>query len=87
MCEYFSISHNELVGKRRDQKVVKPRQVAMFLCKELTGASYPEIGSEFGGRDHTTVMHSCRKIDANIEDPYFRTSLDNIKNMLGGMAR
>ena len=87
VCEYFSISHNELVGKRRDQKVVKPRQVAMFLCKELTGASYPEIGSEFGGRDHTTVMHSCRKIDANIEDPYFRTSLDNIKNMLGGMAR
>lgn len=87
VCEYFSISHNELVGKRRDQKVVKPRQVAMYLCKELTGASYPEIGSEFGGRDHTTVMHSCRKIDSNIEDPYFRTSLDNIKNMLGGMAR
>ena len=87
VCEYFSISHNELVGKRRDQKVVKPRQVAMYLCKELTGASYPEIGSEFGGRDHTTVMHSCRKIDANIEDPYFRTSLENIRNMLGGMAR
>lgn len=87
VCEYFSISHNELVGKRRDQKVVKPRQVAMYLCKEFTGASYPEIGSEFGGRDHTTVMHSCRKIDANIEDPYFRTSLDNIRNMLGGMGR
>lgn len=87
VCEYFSISHNELVGKRRDQKVVKPRQVAMFLCKELTGASYPEIGQEFGGRDHTTVMHSCRKIDSNIEDPYFRTSLDNIKNMLGGLGR
>lgn len=87
VCEYFSISHNELVGKRRDQKVVKPRQVAMYLCKELTGASYPEIGSEFGGRDHTTVMHSCRKIDSNIEDPYFRTSLDNIKNMLSGVSR
>lgn len=84
VCEYFSISHNELVGKRRDQKVVKPRQVAMYLCKELTGGSYPEIGQEFGGRDHTTVMHSCRKIDANIEDPYFRTSLENIRNMLGG---
>jgi len=87
VCEYFSINHNELVGKRRDQKVVKPRQVAMYLCKELTGASYPEIGQEFGGRDHTTVMHSCRKIDANIEDPYFRTSLENIRNMLGGMVR
>lgn len=87
VCEYFSISHNELIGKRRDQKVVKPRQVAMYLCKELTGASYPEIGGEFGGRDHTTVMHSCRKIDANIEDPYFRTSLDNIRSMLGGMGR
>jgi chromosomal replication initiator protein len=87
VCEYFSISMNELNGKRRDQKVVKPRQVAMFLCKELTGASYPEIGSEFGNRDHTTVMHSCRKIDANIEDPYFRTSLENIRNMLSGVGR
>jgi chromosomal replication initiator protein len=84
VCEYFSVSHNELIGKRRDQKVVKPRQVAMYICKEFTGASYPEIGQAFGGRDHTTVMHSCRKIDANIEDPYFRTSLDNIRNMLGG---
>jgi chromosomal replication initiator protein len=87
VCEYFSISMNELNGKRRDQKVVKPRQVAMFLCKELTGASYPEIGLEFGGRDHTTVMHSCRKIDANIEDPYFRTSLENVRNMLSGVGR
>lgn len=87
VCEYFSISHNELIGRRRDQKIVKPRQVAMYLCKELTGGSYPEIGQEFGGRDHTTVMHSCRKIDANIEDPYFRTSLDNIRNMLGGVTR
>jgi chromosomal replication initiator protein len=87
VCEYFSISMNELNGKRRDQKVVKPRQVAMYLCKELTGASYPEIGMEFGGRDHTTVMHSCRKIDANIEDPYFRTSLENIRNMLSGVGR
>lgn len=87
VCEYFSISLNELNGKRRDQKVVKPRQVAMYLCKELTGASYPEIGSEFGGRDHTTVMHSVRKIDANIGDPYFRTSLDNIRNMLSGVGR
>jgi len=87
VCDYFSISQNEITGKRRDQKVVKPRQVAMYLCKEFTGASYPEIGQAFGGRDHTTVMHSCRKIDANIEDPYFRTSLDNIRNMLGGMGR
>lgn len=87
VCEYFSISMNELIGKRRDQKVVKPRQVAMYLCKELTGASYPEIGQEFGGRDHTTVMHSCRKIDSNVEDPYFKTSIDNIRNMLGGMGR
>lgn len=87
VCEYFSISLNELNGKRRDQRVVKPRQIAMYLCKEFTGASYPEIGLEFGGRDHTTVMHSCRKIDANIEDPYFRSSLENIRNMLSGVGR
>lgn len=84
VCKYFSISLNELIGQRREQKVVKPRQIAMYLCKELTGASYPEIGAEFGDRDHTTVIHSYRKIDRNIEDPYFRTSIENIRSLLSG---
>lgn len=86
VCEYFSLPFKDLVGSRRDQKIVRPRQVAMYLCKELTGASFPEIGSEFGGKDHTTVMHSCRKVEGNLEDHYYKTSLDNIRNRLR-MAR
>lgn len=85
VCEYFSITKKDLLGKRRDQKVVRPRQIAMFLCKELTGASYPEIGGEFGGKDHTTVIHAVRKIEANLEDHYFKTSLENIRNQLKGL--
>ncbi|MGE0488448.1 MAG: chromosomal replication initiator protein DnaA [Vulcanimicrobiota bacterium] len=87
VCDYFSITKKDLLGKRRDQKVVRPRQLAMYLCKEMTGASYPEIGGEFGGKDHTTVMHACRKIDANLEDHYYKTSLENIRNRLKGHTR
>ncbi len=85
VCDYFSIPKKDLLGKRRDQKVVRPRQIAMYLCKELTGASYPEIGGEFGGKDHTTVIHAVRKIEANLEDHYFKTSLENIRNQLKGL--
>lgn len=87
VSDYFSISLKDLVGQRRDQKVVRPRQVAMYLCKELTGSSYPEIGNQFGGKDHTTVMHACRKVEANLEDHYFKTSLENIQNKLRGLSR
>lgn len=84
VCEYFSITPKDLLGTRRDQRIVRPRQVAMYLCKELTGASYPEIGTQFGGKDHTTVIHSCRKVESNLEDHYIRTSLENIQARLRG---
>jgi len=53
---------NDMVSKRRSRAVARPRQVAMALAKELTNHSLPEIGEAFGGRDHTTVLHACRKI-------------------------
>lgn len=84
VCEYFTLSMKDLLGTRRDQRIVRPRQVAMYLCKELTGASYPEIGGAFGGKDHTTVIHACRKVEANLEDHYIRTSLENIQARLRG---
>ena len=87
VCEYFSLSQKDLLGTRRDQRIVRPRQVAMYLCKEITGASYPEIGTQFGGKDHTTVIHACRKIEANLEDHYIRTSLENIQSRLRGFRR
>ncbi|MBT9586233.1 chromosomal replication initiator protein DnaA [bacterium] len=84
VCEYFSMTAKDLLGTRRDQRIVRPRQVAMYLCKEITGASYPEIGTQFGGKDHTTVIHACRKVEANLEDHYIRTSLENIQARLRG---
>lgn len=61
-CKYYGISHNELIGNKRSQAIVYPRQIAMYLSRELTDLSLPRIGDEFGGRDHTTVMHATAKI-------------------------
>jgi chromosomal replication initiator protein len=63
VCEYYKIRIAELLSKRRHRSIARPRQMAMALCKELTQHSLPEIGDAFGGRDHTTVLHACRKID------------------------
>ena len=62
VCEYYKIRMAELLSKRRHRSIARPRQMAMALCKELTQHSLPEIGDAFGGRDHTTVLHACRKI-------------------------
>ena len=62
VCEYYKIRIAELLSKRRHRSIARPRQMAMSLCKELTQHSLPEIGDAFGGRDHTTVLHACRKI-------------------------
>lgn len=62
VAEYYKIKVADLLSKRRSRSVARPRQMAMALAKELTNHSLPEIGDAFGGRDHTTVMHACRKI-------------------------
>lgn len=75
-AEYYKIKMADLLSKRRTRSVARPRQVAMALAKELTNHSLPEIGNAFGGRDHTTVLHACRKIaelresDADIHEDY-----------------
>tara|TARA_B100000945_G_scaffold298387_1_gene278173 strand:+ start:264 stop:1619 length:1356 start_codon:yes stop_codon:yes gene_type:complete len=61
-AEYYNIKLSDLMSKRRSRSVARPRQMAMFLAKELTNFSLPEIGDSFGGRDHTTVIHACKKI-------------------------
>lgn len=76
VAEYYKIKVADLLSKRRTRSIARPRQVAMTLSKELTNHSLPEIGDAFGGRDHTTVLHACRKIaelkesDANIREEY-----------------
>jgi len=62
VAEYFKMRVADLLSKRRNRSVARPRQIAMALAKELTNHSLPEIGDAFGGRDHTTVIHACRKI-------------------------
>ncbi|WP_353293799.1 chromosomal replication initiator protein DnaA [Thalassolituus maritimus] len=62
VAEYYKIKMSDLLSKRRTRSIARPRQVAMALSKELTNHSLPEIGELFGGRDHTTVLHACRKI-------------------------
>lgn len=63
VAEYYKIRVADILSKRRNRSVARPRQLAMSLCKELTNHSLPEIGDAFGGRDHTTVLHACRKIN------------------------
>ena len=80
VAEYYKIKVSDLHSKRRSRSVARPRQVAMYLAKDLTNHSLPEIGDAFGGRDHTTVLHACRKIkelvdmDADIKE--------DVKNLL-----
>jgi chromosomal replication initiator protein len=62
VSEYYKIKVSDLLSKRRNRSIARPRQVAMSLAKELTNRSLPEIGEAFGGKDHTTVLHACRKI-------------------------
>jgi chromosomal replication initiator protein len=62
VCRYFSLSKDDLLGNKRSQNIVFPRQIAMYLARELTDMSLPRIGAEFGGKDHTTVMHATAKI-------------------------
>ena len=63
VAEHFNVRLGDMHSPRRARAVARPRQVAMYLCKQLTTRSLPEIGRKFGGRDHTTVMHAVRKID------------------------
>lgn len=76
VAEYFKIKISDLLSKRRNRSVARPRQIAMALAKELTNHSLPEIGDAFGGRDHTTVLHACRKVkelceaSSDVEEDY-----------------
>jgi len=62
VCTYYKVTLADMFSRRRTADIVKPRQVAMFLCKELTHHSFPQIARKFGGRDHTTALHAIRKI-------------------------
>ena len=83
VAEYFKIRLAELLSKKRTRSIARPRQIAMAISKELTNHSLPEIGDAFGGRDHTTVLHACRKIaDLKISEPRIMEDYSNIMRTL-----
>jgi chromosomal replication initiator protein len=83
VADYFQIKVADLRAKKRTLSIVRPRQIAMFLVRELTGYSLPEIGEYFGGKDHTTVLHAYNKIAGEKEkDVGMRSLLDKISTLL-----
>lgn len=83
VSDHYGVDVAEVVSKRRQERVVKPRQIAMMLCKQMTPHSYPSIGRAFGGKDHTTVIHAVRKYERLIrDDPALTEEVALIKHAL-----
>ncbi|MDR0442013.1 MAG: chromosomal replication initiator protein DnaA [Treponema sp.] len=80
IAEYYSLTPNDLKGKKRSQNIVFPRQLAMYIAREMTDYSTTELGQDFGGRDHTTVMHSIEKIKGKLLiDPSLNSIIESLK--------
>ena len=89
VCEHFGLSTREIKSHRRTQVFCRPRQIAMYFCREKTDLSYPIIGRLIGGRDHTTIMNGIRVIDRKlVEDPSVKRDVDIIRRKLeAGIAQ
>ncbi|AIN93722.1 chromosomal replication initiator protein DnaA [Treponema putidum] len=83
VADYFSISISDIKGKKRTKSFSFPRQIAMFLCREMTECSTTELGNDFGGRDHTTILHGCNKIEEQITaDPSIEKVIHELMNTI-----
>jgi len=83
VADFFRISPIDLKSKKKTKKIVVPRQIAMYLARDMTGYSLTEIGEAFGGRDHATVIHSCDKIENQIRtDPNLEPTLQNLQRQI-----
>lgn len=84
VSEYFQISVEDIRSKKRSSNISFPRQIAMYLCRTMTNESFPKIGIEFGGKDHSTVMHSVEKIEQEIrENKDLANTIEKLKNDIG----
>lgn len=83
VAAYFSVRIADLKGKRRHRGISRPRMIAMYLCRQLTPASFPEIGMRFGGKDHSTVINACKRIEelAKLDDE-LRTAVESLRSQL-----
>lgn len=84
VAKYFNINKLDLMSAKRSADITYPRQIAMYLCREVADLSYPKIGDSFGGRDHSTVMHACNKIDKEITENKGKTKsiVESVKNLI-----
>ncbi|HDL2527441.1 TPA: chromosomal replication initiator protein DnaA, partial [Enterococcus faecium] len=83
VAKYYHIQLKDLKGKKRVKSIVVPRQIAMYLARELTDNSLPKIGAEFGGKDHTTVIHAHEKIQQLMDSSVsMQNEVSEIKNFL-----
>ena len=83
VAKYFSINKDDLSGNKRSNDIAFPRQIAMYLCREVANMSFPQIGVDFGGRDHSTVMHACKKIEKEVkEKSNTKLIVDSVKNIV-----
>ncbi len=84
VCRYYGVTLGEMVGDKRTRRIVRPRQVAMYLSRELTDASLPAIGRSFGGRDHTTVMYAVQKVASQMGEGDMLTDVEALTSRLTG---
>ena len=83
VCKYYRLRVEDLKSKKRTKTIAFPRQIAMYLSRELTDYSLPKIGEDFGGRDHTTVIHAHEKISQIVKkDPLLKEAIEKIKRQL-----
>ena len=83
VSDYYGLTIDDMTGPTRKREITVPRQIAMFLTRELTGMSLPQIGNVFGGRDHTTVLHSCKTVEANMaSNTDVRAVVEDIKTLV-----
>jgi chromosomal replication initiator protein len=83
VAQFFSVRIADLKGQRRHKGIARPRMIAMYLCRELTGASFPEIGLRFGGKDHSTVINACKRMSSiQEEDPELRATITQLRAQL-----
>ena len=83
VSDYYGLTLNDLIGPTRKREITVPRQIAMYLTREMTGMSLPQIGNVFGGRDHTTVMHSCKTVEAGMAgDSNLSMVVDDVKRLV-----
>ena len=83
VARHFSLKVSDIKGKRKTKQIARPRQIAMYLMKMHTSLSLPEIGRRFGGRHHTTVLHSVRKVKQDLSDASFEARLESVRKSLG----